>query len=141
MKHMVKYTLVGYDGSDTARRAFAFAVELARLAGGRVRVVNVLQVAEGGPDASVLMMADGSTERSAALLAELTSLVPDAQALIDIDIVHGSPGDVLLTQVRQHGVDHVVIGHTERGALARWLLGSVSTDILSKAHVPVTVIS
>ena len=138
---MVKYTLVGYDGSDTARRAFAFAVELARLAGGRVRVVNVLQVAEGGPDASVLMMADGSTERSAALLAELTSLVPDAQALIDIDIVHGSPGDVLLTQVRQHGVDHVVIGHTERGALARWLLGSVSTDILSKAHVPVTVIS
>jgi nucleotide-binding universal stress UspA family protein len=141
MKHMVKYTLVGYDGSDTARRAFTFAVELARLAGGRVRVVNVLQVAEGGPDASVLMMADGSTERSAALLAELTELVPDAQSLIDIDIVHGSPGDALLTQVRQHGVDHVVIGHTERGALARWLLGSVSTDILSKAHVPVTVIS
>jgi nucleotide-binding universal stress UspA family protein len=137
---MVKYTLVGYDGSDTARRAFAFAVELARLAGGRVRVVNVLQVAEGGPDASVLMMADCSTERSAALLAELTSLVPDAQALIDVDIVHGSPGDALLNQVRQHGVDHVVIGHTERGALARWLLGSVSTDILSNAHVPVTVI-
>ena|ERR1700754_2151113 len=137
---MVKYTLVGYDGSDTARRAFAFAVDLARLAGGRVRVVNVLQVAEGGPDASVLMMADCSTERSAELLAELTSLVPDAQALIDIDIVHGSPGDALLTQVRQHGVDHVVIGHTERGTLARWLLGSVSTDILSKAHVPVTVI-
>jgi nucleotide-binding universal stress UspA family protein len=137
---MVKYTLVGYDGSDTARRAFAFAVELARLAGGRVRVVNVLQVAEGGPDASVLMMADCSTERSAALLAELTHLVPDAKALIDIDIVHGSPGDVLLNQVRQHGVDHVVIGHTERGALARWLLGSVSTDILSNAHVPVTVI-
>lgn len=137
---MVKYTLVGYDGSDTARRAFAFAVELARLAGGRVRVVNVLQVAEGGPDASVLMMADCSTERSAALLAELTHLVPDAKALIDIDIVHGRPGDVLLNQVRQHGVDHVVIGHTERGALARWLLGSVSTDILSNAHVPVTVI-
>jgi nucleotide-binding universal stress UspA family protein len=140
MKHMVKYTLVGYDGSDTARRAFAFAVELARLAGGRVRVVNVLQVAEGGPDASVLMMADASTERSAALLAELTRLVPDAQALIDVDIVHGSPGDALLNQVRQYGVDHVVIGHTERGALARWLLGSVSTDILSNAHVPVTVI-
>ena len=138
---MVKYTLVGYDGSDTARRAFAFAIELARLAGGRVRVVNVLQVAEGGPDASVLMMADdASTERSAALLAELTHLVPDAQALIDVDIVHGSPGDALLNQVRQYGVDHVVIGHTERGALARWLLGSVSTDILSHAHVPVTVI-
>ncbi|HEY4143693.1 universal stress protein [Pinirhizobacter sp.] len=137
---MVKYTLVGYDGSDTSRRAFAFAVELARLAGGRVRVVHVLQVAEGGPDASVLMMADCSSERSAALLAELTSLIPDAKALVDIDIVHGSPGDVLLNQVRQHGVDHVVIGHTDRGALARWLLGSVSTDILAHAHVPVTVI-
>ena len=42
--------------------------------------------------------------------------------------------------MRSHGIDHVVIGHTERGALARWLLGSVSSDVLERAHVPVTVV-
>jgi len=65
---------------------------------------------------------------------------PDARDMIDVEVTHGSPGDVLLSQVGQHGVDHIVIGHTERGTLARWLLGSVSSDVLARAHVPVTVV-
>lgn len=137
---MVKYSLVGYDGSEASRRALQFAIELARCGNGRVRVVSVLQVTEGGADASALMMADSGTRRVRELLEELTAIVPDADRLVDVELVYGSPGDVLLSQVEQHGVDHIVIGHTERGALARWLLGSVSGNVLARAHVPVTVV-
>lgn len=137
---MVKYSLVGYDGSESSRRAFRFAVDLAHAGGGRVRVVSVLQVTEGGADAAALMMADSGAERATELLAELTALMPDAAALVDVEVTHGSPGDVLLAQVQRHAIDHIAIGHTERGALLRWLLGSVSTDILARAHVPVTVV-
>lgn len=137
---MVSYSLVGYDGSDASRRAFQFAIDLARCNNGRVRVVTVLQVTESGGDVSALMMADSGMERSHELLLELTGIVPDASTLVDIELTYGSPGDVLLSQVEQHGVDHIVIGHTERGALARWLLGSVSGNVLARAHVPVTVI-
>ena len=136
---MPKYSLVGYDGSDAARRAFSFAMELARVCGGRVRVVSVLQVAEGG-DTCALMMTDSGTQRMQELKDELATIAPDAPSLADIELTHGSPGDVLLGQVDQHGIDHIVIGHTERGALARWLLGSVSTNVLARAHVPVTVV-
>lgn len=137
---MVKYSLVGYDGSEASRRAFLFAVDLARAANGRVRVVSVLQVTDGGADACALMMADSGPRRARELLTELTALVPEASELIDIEVALGSPGDVLLSQVDQHGIDHIVIGHTERGALARWLLGSVSGNVLARAHVPVTVV-
>ncbi|MEO8809634.1 MAG: universal stress protein [Rhodanobacter sp.] len=137
---MLRYSLVGYDGSDASRRAFQFAIELARCGGGRVRVLSVLQVTEGGADACALMMADCGTQRAQELLAELISIVPDAAAVVDVELTHGSPGDVLLSQVDQHGIDHIVIGHTERGALARWLLGSVSDNVLTRAHVPVTVV-
>jgi nucleotide-binding universal stress UspA family protein len=137
---MVKYSLVGYDGSEASRRAFQFAVELARCSNGRVRVVSVLQVTEGGADACALMIADTGTERVQELLQELTAIMPDAADLIDVELTLGSPGDVLLSQIEQHGVDHIVIGHTERGALARWLLGSVSGNVLARAHVPVTVV-
>ncbi|WP_426701929.1 universal stress protein [Rhodanobacter sp. Col0626] len=137
---MVKYSLVGYDGSDASRRAFQFAIDLARCGSSRVRVVSVLQVTEGGADASALMMADSGTLRAQELLDELGTIVPDAATLVDIELVYGSPGDVLLSQIEQHGVDHIVIGHTERGALARWLLGSVSSNVLARAHVPVTVV-
>ena len=137
---MVKYSLVGYDGSDASRRAFEFAIDMARCGQGRVRVVTVLQVTEGGADSSALMMTDSGAERSRKLLSELIAIVPDAADLVDVELTHGSPGDVLLEQIEQYGVDHIVIGHTERGALARWLLGSVSSNVLARAHVPVTVV-
>ncbi len=137
---MINYSLVGYDGSDTSRRAFEFAMSLARTCGGRVRVVSVLQVTEGGADACTLMMADSGARRAQELLDELTLIAPDVSSLVDVELTHGSPGDVLISQVAQHGIDHIVIGHTDRGALARWLLGSVSGDVLARAHVPVTVV-
>lgn len=137
---MPRYSLVGYDSSDTSQRAFRFAMELARACKGRVRVVSVLQVAQGGADACALMMTDSASERTLELQQELRTLDPDTDTLVDLEITHGSPGDVLLNQVSQHPVDHVVIGHTERGALGRWLLGSVSGDVLAGAHVPVTVV-
>ncbi|RDS79109.1 universal stress protein [Dyella monticola] len=139
---MPKYSLVGYDSSDSARRAFRFAAELARDSGGRVRVVYVLQVTQGGADACSLMITDESRHRTQELWSELRAIAPEAaDERVDLEITHGSPGDVLLNQVRQHpDIDHIVIGHTGRGALARWLLGSVSEDVLAGAHVPVTVI-
>lgn len=138
---MPKYSLVGYDSSETSQRAFRFAMELARACKGRVRVVSVLQVTQGGADACALMMTDSASQRTEELLEELHSLAPDVEQLVDLEITHGSPGDVLLGQIGQHpAIDHIVIGHTGRGALARWLLGSVSEDVLAGAHVPVTVV-
>ena len=137
---MVKYSLVGYDGSDSSRRAFQFAIDLARCSGGRVRVVSVVQLTEAGSDSCALMMTDSGAERARELLEELREVVPDTDSLVDLELTHGNPGDVLLAQVERHDIDHIAIGHTERGALARWLIGSVSGDVLARAHVPVTVV-
>ncbi|MHA6205051.1 universal stress protein [Dyella soli] len=137
---MLKYSLVGYDGSPSSQRAVRFAVDLARASGGRVRVISVLQVTEGSADTCTLMMSDPGTSQCSRLLQELKELAPGADQLIDSEVVRGSPGDVLLDQVKRHSIDHVVIGHTERGALARWLLGSVSGEVLERCHVPVTVV-
>jgi nucleotide-binding universal stress UspA family protein len=136
---MPKHILVGYDGSETARRAYLFALELGACAGARVQVVSVLQV-DNGADTSALMMTDQGRERLEALDREVRALKPDHGVQVTVDLILGSPGDALLSYVAQHGVDHIVIGHTERGALARWLVGSTSTDVLAKAHVPVTVV-
>ncbi len=136
---MPKYSLVGYDGSEAARRAFAFAMDLARACNGRVRVVSVLQVAEGG-DTCALMMSDSGIQRAQELIDELTSLDADTTRLVDVELTHGMPGDVLLSQVTQHDIDHIVVGHTARGAVARWLIGSVSDNVLDRAQVPVTVV-
>jgi nucleotide-binding universal stress UspA family protein len=86
------------------------------------------------------MITDSASQRTQELLQELRAIAPDTDTLVDLEITHGSPGDVLLNQVRQHPIDHIVIGHTARGTLGRWLLGSVSDDVLAGSHLPVTVI-
>ncbi|MDR6642033.1 nucleotide-binding universal stress UspA family protein [Luteibacter sp. 1214] len=136
---MPKNILVGYDGSETARRAYLFAIELAACAQASVHVVSVWQL-DNGADTSALMMSDNGKDRLDALRAEIAALQSAPGIQVEVGMVHGSPGDALLSYVAQHGVDHIVIGHTERGALARWLVGSTSTDVLAKAHVPVTVV-
>lgn len=136
----MKHILVGYDGSPSSRRAFAFAIQLARLSDGRVRVVNVVEVTSGGGDNVAVLICGTGRERAEALMDELLEMEPDARARVDAEVIHGSPGDQLLAQVQRHGIDHIVIGHSERGALARWLLGSLANDILDRASVPVTVV-
>lgn len=137
---MVQHSLVGYDGSDSAKRAVGFALDVARCGGGWVRVVMALQPTVADPAVMTSMMVDSGEPDAAQLAAELADLHPDAGRMLEVDVVRGRPGEVLLAQVEAHGIDHIVIGHTERGALARWLVGSVSTDVLARARVPVTVV-
>jgi len=137
---MSRRVLVGYDGSDSAKRAFRLAVDLARAFGGRVRVVTVLQPVVSGIEGMAVLVADNGPEHAEGVLRDLVDASPDAAAIVDTAVINGSPGDVLLSEVERHGIDHIVIGHSERGALARWLVGSVSTDVLSRSHVPVTVV-
>jgi nucleotide-binding universal stress UspA family protein len=136
---MPKKILVGYDGSETARRAYLLALELARCARASVHVVSVRQM-ENGADTAALLMSDNGAEQLQALRAEIAALGGADELEVVVDMVHGAPGDALLAYVAQYGADHIVIGHTERGALARWLVGSTATDVLARAHVPVTVV-
>ncbi len=99
-----------------------------------------LQPTVADPAVMTSMMVDSGEPDAAQLAGELAGLYPDAGGMLDVDVVRGRPGEVLLAQVEEHGIDHIVIGHTERGALARWLEGSVSTDVLARARVPVTVV-
>lgn len=136
---MIKYSLVGYDGSDSSQRAFRFALDLARCGDGRVRVISVLQTNQGGDTAAMLMTGEAH-RRDVEIRAELHQLAPDADALVEFELLHGTPGDALLEQMRQYPIDHVAIGHSGRGTLARWLLGSVPDEVLAGAQVPVTVV-
>lgn len=137
---MSRYILVGYDGTASARRAVEYAVQDVLAGEGRVRVLMVVQRALANMDAMVMPISDHGTEDARQTLEKLKSEFPQVAGRLEVDVVEGNPGDVLLEQVRAHGCNHIVIGHTDRGALARWLLGSVSSEVLGKTSVPVTVV-
>ncbi len=45
----------------------------------------------------------------------------------------------ILDYAQEHGVDHIVVGTGEKGMATRLVLGSVSHDLVVRAHCSVTV--
>jgi nucleotide-binding universal stress UspA family protein len=61
----------------------------------------------------------------------------------DIKCVDGSARDVggaVVAYAEDNGVDHIVVGSGGQGAALRLLVGSVSNDVVNRAHCPVTVV-
>lgn len=49
------------------------------------------------------------------------------------------PTDGILEAAANNGCDLIVVGSHGRGALGRFLLGSIATDVLVHSHIPVLI--
>ena len=131
--------LLAYDGSAPAEHAFAYALDLARWTRRPLHAVTVLDLAPeyaagtGGADDALV----GECE---AALTRLRDQAAAANITLTSRVAVGPPALLLLQELRAVSAAHVVIGHTEKGVLMRWLAGSVSRSLLDEARVPVTLV-
>ncbi len=138
------HVLVPLDGSPLADDALTHALAVFDC---RVTVLNVVtpldaDMAEGG-----LLEADDERKVTARERAErLVERARDEAAAggqtIETAIETGDPADAIVAYVKEHDVDHVVMGGHggERGGIARRLLGTVVTAVLGSVDVTVTVV-
>ena len=126
--------VVGYDGSQTARRALDYALERAG-SNGRVIAAYAFE-----PPHDWLGYADydrvvaDHRARGRALLDEL----PTEQS-IETDLLAGSPAEAIARVAAARGADEIVVGSRGFGSM-RAALGSVSHELLRLADRPVVVI-
>lgn len=137
---MFRNILAAYDGSDASERAFRVAVELAHAFAGRVHVVAVVELPISTLDVLPMIVEDEQRQLESALDV-LVHSVPAQHCPIDREIACGLPTSMLLDRAAAHGVDHIVLGRTGKGAVRRLLLGSVSRDIVSLAKIGVTLVA
>jgi nucleotide-binding universal stress UspA family protein len=140
---MFSTIVVGTDGSDTATRAVALAVDLARRSGATLHVVSAYKdptttvaVANAGPagmpDTSLTAAAMKSgSETLVTEVAKGAGSVP-----VETHAVAGAPADVLLTVAESVGADLIVVGSKGMKG-ARRLIGSVPNSVAhrSRCHV------
>lgn len=136
---MSKRILVGYDDSTSSQHALDHALELARESGGRVQVVYAAALPAGSPETAASLIADASALRPG-LSEKVLLRATQAGVKVEWKVVPGSAGDVLLAELKSGAFDQLVIGGSGRGTLARWLLGSVTNDVVEKSPVPVTIV-
>ncbi|AEM58640.1 universal stress protein [Haloarcula hispanica N601] len=138
------HVLVPLDGSPLADEALTYALETFDC---RITVLNVVApldtgMSEGGmlePDEDRRAAAD---ERAANLVDRASQQANEVGRQVETAVETGDPAETILDYVEEVDVDQVVMGgHSEtRNEIARRLLGTVATAVVSEAPVTVTVV-
>ena len=129
--------VVGYDGSEHARRALARAAALAK-SGSSLTVVSAARVTLLVRGGSAINPVDAE-ERDHAL-SEARSILAGLGAEATFVEGSGDPADVIVQEAENEGADLIIVGTQGLNFAKRWLIGSVSTKVVQHAHCDVLVV-
>jgi nucleotide-binding universal stress UspA family protein len=139
--------LIGVDQSPHSDRAVRFVTRMRWPAGSRVIVAGVmtppLSPAVAGVDAGVSLMVEVAPEQVAetqARVAEVEVQLRAAGMATETRTPIGDPREALLRLVEDERIDLIVLGSHGRTGLAKLLLGSVSSHVVTHAHCSVLVV-
>jgi nucleotide-binding universal stress UspA family protein len=138
--------LIGLDASNHSERVLDFVTRMRWPAGSRVIVLSVLQ-----PVASTVAGAYEPTvipqENLEGLRQQLEELVARAEGKMrevgfstEGRVLAGDPRQSLIDVAQSERADLIVVGSHGRSGIAKMMLGSVSSHIVTHAHCSVLVV-
>ena len=145
---MYKRILVPVDGSGTSRRGLQEAIALARLTGGALRLLHVVDELSAAMSMSGQGMVSADMfallrEGGEQVLAEALAQVRAHQLVAEPVLIEGFSGrlcDHVLAQAQQWGAEIIVLGSHGRRGVGRMVMGSDAEQIIRTAQVPVLVV-
>jgi nucleotide-binding universal stress UspA family protein len=137
---MIKKILCSVDDTDHSRAAVDLAAEIARAFGAELTLVavNELMGAVGRTGAASYLWEDAELKRvldrsmEQAKAAGMTELKTSGLKSRDV-------ARAITMYAEEIGADLIVVGTGGKGSISRLVLGSVSRDVVFRAHCPVTV--
>lgn len=144
---MMKF-LCATDGSHASEKAVAWAVDLCKVlkSHGMKPELAFLTVStvpeEGEPVHGVAVMKNAVDEQIFRELHTARTLALQA-GLDNVSCAKASGRNIaaaIIQYAEDERFDHVIVGSTGRTGVARVLLGSVASEVVVKAHCPVTVV-
>ena len=142
---MYQRILVAVDGSSTSRAGLEEAIRLAKVTGGRIKLLHVLNVligAEYGLGVNADVVAASLRANGAELLDEAAAAVRKSGVPFEQQTVEnfGRPADEIVRIAQTWPADLVVIGTHGRRGLKRLAMGSDAELVLRQSPVPVLMV-
>lgn len=136
--------LIPTNFSESSAAALEYAKMLAGESGSRLHVLHAVE--DYTADSPMLTAVDLDGIRAQAegeSLDRLQSLLTDeerARLHVEFQVVRNSPYDAILDYAREHKIDLIVMGGSNRGAIVQFIMGSVADSIVRNAPCPVLTV-
>jgi nucleotide-binding universal stress UspA family protein len=139
---LFKKILVAFDGSKQSEKGLKEALDISRKTGAGVTALYVEEhlPAPVRPNTSGFIVEHELEEMSEFEMAKAEAIVRRAKAKAKIVVVNGNPVQEITRFAEKGKFDLVVVGVHSVGAIRRLMLGSVSGEIVHKAHAAVLVV-
>ena len=136
----MKHILVAFDGSQPAEHAFDFGLALAVKFDAVLHVIAVARPPEMPEDVETEAIIESARDDYQRQFAALEARAAKSGVKASFAVIVGHPAEQIVHYAETHGVDHIVLGHRGKSFFARWLIGSVSKQVMHYAHCTTTVV-
>jgi len=142
---MIKKILCATDGSIVSEKAVDFAIDFAKQLDAEVVFLTADTITPDRLagnrfwDSKVLAAVSAQENRE----LHTASKKAKAAGLKSFSTVaaHGlNIAATIIAYAEEHKIGHIVAGSTGRTGISRMLMGSIASDIVAKAHCPVTIV-
>ena len=135
---MTSKILCPTDGSDHATVGVILAAEVAKATGGHLTICAV-NIAHGGVRGPTI--SHWKAEDVQKLLADAEALARnEGAATVGVtEIVSREAAPAIIAYAEQNGYTHIVMGTGDKRGLQRLVLGSVASEVATRAHCTVTI--
>lgn len=136
--------LIPVDGSELSLKAMRVAMNLLQQGlSGSLVLANVQEPANlyemvVAPDSEILQRV--STAAGVDALEKAEGLLMEAGVVYEREIATGDPAHTIVDIAERFACDMIIMGARGASALRSALLGSVSSEVLHSAHMPVMIV-
>jgi nucleotide-binding universal stress UspA family protein len=135
---MTTKILCATDGTQHSAHAVELAATLAAKLGARLSICAV-NVARGGVRGPLIYTWEDDQVKKVLDDAAATARKAGAVQVEELALRSREAAAAIVQYAEENGFDHIVVGTGDKRGVSRLMLGSVATDVASRAHCSVTV--
>ncbi len=140
-----KKILVGYDGSQSSKKALDKAIDLAKSCGSELHIVGVVRPFEFAaidyiPPEEIEEYEKEELTKEEKYLKEAKEIAAQRGVEAITKVLEGEPAEELMAYADDNGCDLIVVGHRGVGGFKRMLLGTTAGNLVKYANQSVLVV-
>jgi len=146
---MFKKILFATDGSEYAKRAEKYAIELAKDENGEITAITVVDISYvafpiGIDNTTILNMTiedtiENETKKGEKILKEFRQVAEKENIKVNTIVKIGKP-DTKIIEESKNNYNVIVIGSKGLDGIRRYLLGSIAEHVVRYSEIPVLVV-